>query len=79
MIIEIDTRKMKFKEDDMLIYGSDKKFTIINKKDLLAPLYKKIDKLQKDMEIKDKELAIKFEEFKVEKIKELITRWRKQY
>lgn len=50
MDINIDTRKMKFKKDDILIYDGDR-FTVISKKDLLAPLYKEIKLLRQDIEI----------------------------
>ena len=67
MVIDIDTRKMKFKKDDILIFG-DNKFTTISKKDLLKPLYDEIKKDKKritDLEITNKQLKDDVRELKI--------------
>ena len=67
MDINIDTRKMKFKKGDILIYDENR-FTIISKDELLAPLYKEITKLRKDLEIECKKNEMKLDE-NIDKIK----------
>ena len=73
MNIDIDTRKMDFKKDDILIFDG-KKFSKISKKDLLKPLYDEIKVLKKDKDIYEKVLDKRFTEFADRTIKGLIKR-----
>lgn len=73
MIMDFDTRNLKLKKDDIFIFDG-KKMSVIQKSELLKPLYNEIEKMKTENKIKAQELKTKFEDFKSKTIKELITR-----
>jgi formylmethanofuran dehydrogenase subunit A len=73
MLVNFDTRKLSLKEGDILICDG-KRVTTISKTSLLKPLWTEIELMKQSMRENEKQLEIKFNEFKVQKIKELITR-----
>jgi len=73
MNIDIDTRKLNFKKDYILIFNG-KQWANINKKYLLKPLYDEIEQMKKDKAIHEKILEQRFIEFADRTIKGLISR-----
>ena len=73
MNIDIDTRKMDFKKDDLLIYDG-KQFKKISKKELLKPLNDEIENIKKEKDIYENILEQRFIEFADRTIKGLISR-----